>query len=428
MSIDGLSDFMAAVSGKISARLATKTSLFFNANMLLAKCSIVLKSVLVIGTGVMVAKVMRPTLPNFKLAANILRMNKLSLASISLLELQKSMKTWGLPTFRAKQVLDWRNKGILALDEMKNIPKQVKVILEDKVKTEPLQLVSKLKSHDGTRKYLFALQRESQNLKHIETVLIPEKSRGTVCISSQAGCVLDCPFCHTGTQKFEGNLTTDEIIAQVLAVKHDLLEDPMQDDLHQQVSHIVYMGMGEPLANEKFVFESLDLLMSETYLYISRRRITLSTSGLVPQIERLGKEAPVNLAISLHTADNSLRDTLVPINQKHDLKMLRKCLNQYPLSKKRHITLEYVMLKDVNDREEDLQALISFVNPERERVNLIRFNTYPGSAYEGTPTEKVDDFAKALISKGIRATVRRSRGDDIMAACGQLKTAKLGGE
>lgn len=351
-------------------------------------------------------------------------MNKLSLASITLAELQDSMKTWGLPAFRAKQVLDWRNKGIVSLDDMKNIPSQVKSALEEHMNIQSLQLVTKQKSSDGTRKYLFALNRDNQTTKHIESVLIPEKDRGTVCISSQAGCVLDCPFCHTGTQKFEGNLTSAEIVAQVLAVKYDLLQDPMIEDLHSQVTHIVYMGMGEPLANELAVFESLDLLMSESYLHISRRRITLSTSGLVPQIERLGQHAPVNLAISLHTAINELRDELVPINQKHDLSALRACLNQYPLAKTRHITLEYVMLKGVNDQDKDLKALADFVNPERERVNLIRFNSYPGSDYEGSSTDTINMFAKGLISKGIRATVRRSRGDDIMAACGQLKTAK----
>ncbi|HIP06700.1 MAG TPA: 23S rRNA (adenine(2503)-C(2))-methyltransferase RlmN [Mariprofundaceae bacterium] len=353
-------------------------------------------------------------------------MNVLSLASITLEELQNLMKSCALPTFRAKQILDWRNKGILELDAMKNVPNQVKEVLQEHTQVQALKLVSKQKSNDGTRKYLFALQRENQSLKHIETVLIPEQERGTVCISSQAGCVLDCPFCHTGTQKFEGNLTAAEIVAQVLAVKADLLADPMDEDLHSQVTHIVYMGMGEPLANEIEVFKSLDLLMAEDYLHLSRRRITLSTSGLVPQIERLGKDSPVNLAISLHTAINEKRNTLVPINQKHDLNSLRKSLNTYPLAKSRHITLEYVMLKGINDSQEDLDALIRFVNPERERVNLIRFNTYPGSDFQGSATNVTDNFAKSLISKGIRATVRRSRGDDIMAACGQLKTAKSG--
>ncbi len=370
------------------------------------------------------ARVMRPTLPNFFLAANIAAMNIPSLASISLAELQDWMKGQGLPAFRAKQVLDWRNKGLLDLDAMKNIPKQVKEALAEHMQIQPLTLVSKQKSEDGTRKYLFALNRENQSLKYVETVLIPEKERATVCISSQAGCVLDCPFCHTGTQQFEGNLSAAEIVAQVLAVKADLLDDPMIPELHNQVTHIVYMGMGEPLANEAEVFQSLNLLMAEDYLQLSRRRITLSTSGLVPQIERLGQHASVNLAISLHTAINQKRDVLVPINQKYDLGQLRKCLNTYPLPKARHITLEYVMLAGENDGQEDLDALAAFVNPERERVNLIRFNTYPGSPYQGSSTKVTNTFAKSLISKGIRVTVRRSRGDDIMAACGQLKTAK----
>lgn len=350
--------------------------------------------------------------------------NRPDLASLNLKQLQDLMKTWGLPAFRAKQVLDWRNKGILDISLMKNLAEPVKAALQMHLNTQPLKLVSKQKSSDGTRKYLFALNRQHQNIKHIESVLIPDESRGTVCISSQAGCVLDCPFCHTGTQKFEGNLTAAEIVAQVLAVKHDLLTDPMEKSLHPLVTHIVYMGMGEPLANELAVFESLDLLMDESYFHLSRRRITLSTSGLVPQIARLGEHVAVNLAISLHSAIDADRNTLVPINQKHDLHSLRQTLNAYPLPKKRHITLEYVMLQGVNDREEDLQALLKFVNPERERVNLIRFNTYPGSAYAGSSTDTINIFAKRLISKGIRATVRRSRGDDIMAACGQLKTAK----
>ncbi len=353
-------------------------------------------------------------------------MNTPSLASLSLTELRKLMQTWGLPAFRAQQVLDWRNKGILDLNAMKNIPTAVKVTLEENIQVQPLQLVSKQKSNDGTRKYLFALNRAGQAKKYIETVFIPEESRGTVCISSQAGCVLDCPFCHTGTQKFEGNLTAAEIVAQVLAVKADLLADSMMNGLYPHVSHIVYMGMGEPLANEHEVFQSLSLLMATDYLHLSRRRITLSTSGLLPQIERLGKDFPVNLAISLHSAINEHRNILVPINQKYDLISLRKCLNAYPLAKSRHITLEYVMLQDVNDTEESLQALIKFVTPERERVNLIRFNSYPGSIYQGSATSVINKFAKTLISKGIRATVRRSRGDDIMAACGQLKTVKLG--
>lgn len=346
---------------------------------------------------------------------------KPQLPVISLTKLQLLMKDRGQPAFRAKQVIDWRNKGVLDPNEMKNIPNELRNILNEEVLCEPLRLVRRECSTDGTRKYVFALNRPRMAGKMVESVLIPEESRGTVCISSQVGCVLDCPFCHTGTQAFEANLTAGEIVAQVLMIKADLRNEPLAEDLHNEVTHIVYMGMGEPLANEAGLHGSLIALLSDDGLKLSRRRITVSTSGLVPQINRLGEAFNVNLAISLHSAIDSLRDTLVPINKKHPLKQLRDCLNRYSLGKQRHITLEYVLLKETNDRDEDIRALIDFVNPERERVNLIQFNTYPGSPYAGSAKEHMSKFAQQLISKGIRATVRRSRGEDIMAACGQLK-------
>ncbi|MDQ6991718.1 MAG: 23S rRNA (adenine(2503)-C(2))-methyltransferase RlmN [Mariprofundaceae bacterium] len=344
---------------------------------------------------------------------------RLQLPSIGLTELQELISLEGLPKFRAKQIMDWRNKGVLNPENMGNIPQNIRQWLKDTLCCEPLTLSAKQCSEDGTRKYLFTLP----SGKNIETVLIPESERGTVCVSSQVGCVLDCPFCHTGTQKFEANLSAGEIVAQVLAVKEDLRQHPMQEDLHHDVTHLVYMGMGEPMANEQGLHQSLAMLMSEEGLHISRRRITVSTSGLTPQITQLGEAYPVNLAISLHSAINSERDILVPINIKYPLEILRECLNTYPLAHQRHITLEYLLLDGINDREEDIQALVNFVNPERERINLIRFNPYPNSPYSGTPTERMNSFAKSLISKGIRATVRRSRGQDIMAACGQLKSS-----
>lgn len=325
---------------------------------------------------------------------------------------------WQQPRYRARQIIQWRNKGIVNPAEMLNIPARLRELLLEKLQCQPILLLRKQVSSDGTRKYLFTLQSSG---KSIETVFIPEASRGTVCISSQLGCVLDCPFCYTGTQGFAGNLSAGEIVAQILAVKHDLLSDPMDRNFCNTATHIVYMGMGEPMANERGVHDSIALISSPDGLNISRRRITVSTSGLVPQIERLGAAFPVNLAISLHAASDELRDVLVPINAKYPLKQLRKCLNNYPLGKQRHITLEYVMLTDINDRTEDLAALARFVNPDRERINLISFNPYPGSPYTGSSKEHMNKFAKDLIKKGIRATVRRSRGQDIMAACGQLK-------
>ncbi|MDX8406516.1 MAG: 23S rRNA (adenine(2503)-C(2))-methyltransferase RlmN [Mariprofundus sp.] len=343
------------------------------------------------------------------------------LSSLSLTELQGLMEAWLLPKFRAKQVIDWRNKGILDPAQMKNIPAALRERLSSSLLCQPLRLIRRECSKDGTRKYVFALKRPRLAGKMVEAVFIPEEKRGTVCISSQIGCVLDCPFCHTGTQAFEGNLSAGEIIAQILAIKADLHDEPMADDLHSNVTHIVYMGMGEPMANEEGVHGSLALLMDEDGLNISRRRITVSTSGLVPQIQRLGEHYPVNLAISLHSAIDAKRDLLVPINCKHPLAALRACLDAYPLPSQRHITLEYLLLDGVNDQPEDLAALAAFVNTEREWVNLIQFNPYPGSPYQGTARDNMNKFAQGLINKGIRATVRRSRGQDIMAACGQLK-------
>jgi len=347
--------------------------------------------------------------------------DKPQLPELSLATLQAMMAEWKQPKFRARQILDWRNKGVLSPDAMKNISSDLRQMLKHEICCEPLKLIRRECSTDGTRKYVFALKRERFAGKMIESVFIPEEKRGTVCISSQVGCVLDCPFCHTGTQSFEANLTAGEIIAQVLAIKADLHAEPLSDELHSDITHIVYMGMGEPMANEDAVFSSIGLLMDADGLNISRRRITVSTSGLIPQIQRLGEVYPVNLAISLHSAINDKRDTLVPINRKYPLQELRTCLNAYSIGKQRHITLEYVLLDQTNDQDTDLQALIRFVNPERERVNLIQFNPYPGSPYTGTSKQHMKEFAQGLISKGIRATVRRSRGDDIMAACGQLK-------
>ncbi len=343
------------------------------------------------------------------------------LPSLTTAELEILIKAWGLPAYRAKQVIDWRNKGETDPDAMRNLPADLKHRLKTDLLCQPLELVRRQVSNDGTRKYVFALKRHRFAGKMVEAVFIPEEKRGTVCISSQVGCVLDCPFCHTGTQAFEANLTAGEIIAQILAIKADLRLEAMPDGLHNHVTHVVYMGMGEPLANETGLHGSLAALLAEDGLCLSRRRITVSSSGLVPQIQRLGEAFPVNLAISLHAATDELRNVLVPINLKHNLKQLRQCLNQYSLGSQRHITLEYVLLGGVNDRDEDLHALAAFVNAERERVNLIQFNPYPGSPYTGSSKDHMSKFAQGLISKGIRATVRRSRGQDIMAACGQLK-------
>jgi len=343
--------------------------------------------------------------------------SRLQLPALTLSDLQAQMVSMSQPAYRARQVLNWINKGISHPNAMHNLPAELRHELSEQLICEPLELLQRQVSVDGTRKYLFRLKRGGM----METVLIPEENRCTVCISSQVGCILDCPFCYTGTQKFAKNLSAGEIVAQVLAVKSDLMSHPLPETLHHVVTHIVYMGMGEPMANEDGVHGSLRIFLDQNGLNLSRRRITVSSSGLTPQIQRLGEIWPVNLAISLHAAKDDLRDKLVPINRKYPLHMLRQCLDAYPLPHQRHITLEYVMLTDVNDRDEDLKALIYFVNPKRERINLIHFNPWPQAPYLGSSKQHMNEFAKVLIKKGIRATVRRSRGDDIMAACGQLK-------
>jgi len=345
------------------------------------------------------------------------------LPALSLSELKAQMKAMRQPAYRAAQVRDWLNRGVANPDSMRNLPEALRRQLCEQMICEPLRLLQCQTSTDGTRKYLFQPESSPGLEKNnaMETVFIPEKDRGTVCVSSQSGCAFDCPFCYTGTQGFAGNLSAGEILAQILAVKHDLMVNPPPKGLRRMVTHIVYMGMGEPLTNEAGVHGSLKILMDPNGLNLSRRRITVSTSGLAPQISRLGHVWPVNLAISLHAANDILRNQLVPVNRKYPLHLLRRCLNAYPLGRQRHITLEYVMLAGVNDREEDMDALACFVNPERERVNLIHFNPWPGAPYRGSPEQYIKQFAGELIKKGIRATVRRSRGKDIMAACGQLK-------
>ena len=345
---------------------------------------------------------------------------KEGLAAIQLGTLQALLQQHGQAPWRAKQIIDWRNKGVLDPAAMHNLPSALRTALPDWLICNPFTPITRQQSVDGTRKYLLQLTSGSNVGKRIETVFIPESERGTVCISSQVGCPLDCPFCCTGSQPFDGNLAGHEIIAQILHVMHDLRQHPLDDSMSNRVTHVVFMGMEEPMSNERGLHAALKVLLEG--INISRRRITVSTSGLVHGIERLGATHPVNLAISLHAASNPLRDQLVPINRTFDLSRLRQTLNRFPLPAQRHITLEYVMLAGINDRSEDIEALAAFVNRGRERVNLIRYNPHPASHFTGSSSAQIDAFAHQLTARGIRTTVRRSRGDDIMAACGQLNS------
>lgn len=341
---------------------------------------------------------------------------KSQLPAMRLKDIQSCMKSWKQPMYRAKQIIEWCNKGVLDPHQMRTLPIPLQNRLAEEILCMPLTKKQMLESKDGTRKYLF----NTMQNRLAESVFIPETTRGTICISSQDGCVFDCPFCHTGTLPFKGNLSCGEITSQVLMIKQDLRDNPAHNKLCGVVTHLVYMGMGEPLANEEALHASIAVFLDKHGLNISRRRITVSTSGVVPAIQRLGDAFGVNLAISLHAATDKLRNTLVPINQKYPLHELRQALDAYPLPKQRHITLEYVMLAGINDRDEDIQALRAFVNPEREKLNLICFNSFEGNTYKSSSPEHIDHFSQSLIKHGIRSTVRRSRGSDIMAACGQL--------
>jgi 23S rRNA (adenine2503-C2)-methyltransferase len=256
-----------------------------------------------------------------------------------------------------------------------------------------------------------------------ETVYIPDKDRGTLCISSQVGCTLTCTFCHTGTQKLVRNLTSAEICGQVMLAMDELADWPAGRP-NRRLTNIVLMGMGEPLFNYENVAEAMRIIMSGEGVGISKRRITLSTSGVVPEIKRAGDELGVNLAISLHAVRDELRDELVPINRKYDLATLIDACRNYPgLSNARRITWEYVMLDGVNDSDEDCRQLLQLIKGIPSKLNLIPFNPWPGSPYECSSPERIEAFARKVLKAGYASPVRTPRGQDIMAACGQLKSA-----
>jgi 23S rRNA (adenine2503-C2)-methyltransferase len=285
------------------------------------------------------------------------------------------------------------------------------------------EVVSKQVSLDGTRKYLMRIAGGHE----IETVYIPEEDRGTLCISSQVGCTLTCSFCHTGTQKLVRNLTTAEIIGQVLVARDDLGEWPEPGAPKNEtrlLSNIVLMGMGEPLYNFDNVRDAMKIAMDPEGISLSRRRITLSTSGVVPEIAKTAQEIGCQLAISFHATTDEVRDKLVPINKKWNITELLDALRTYPkVSNSERITFEYVMLKDVNDTDADARRLVKLIKGIPAKINLIPFNEWPGSPYERSDWSRIEAFADIIYKAGYASPIRTPRGEDIMAACGQLKSA-----
>lgn len=326
---------------------------------------------------------------------------------------------------RVSQIWQWLYVwGARDFEVMTNLAKPYRALLADHFVIEVPEVVRRDISADGTRKYLVRIAGGHE----VEVVYIPEEDRGTLCISSQVGCTLTCSFCHTGTQKLVRNLTAGEIVGQVMMARDDLGEWPEpgegMGERPRLISNIVLMGMGEPLYNFDNVRDAMKIAMDGEGIALSRRRITLSTSGVVPEIARTADEIGCMLAISFHATTDAVRDTLVPINKRWNIKTLLDALRAYPkASNSERITFEYVMLKDVNDSDEDARRLVKLIAGIPAKINLIPFNEWPGAPYQRSDWERIERFADIVYKAGYASPIRTPRGEDIMAACGQLKSA-----
>ena len=342
-------------------------------------------------------------------------------AALKLALAQAGVPEKSLP-MRANQLWNWIYvHGAREFPAMTNLAKDFRGILESNFTLARPQIVTAQVSEDGTRKWLL---KTGPGIE-FETVYIPEKDRGTLCVSSQVGCTLNCRFCHTGTQKLVRNLTPEEILGQILIAK-DALEDWPSTAPGRKVTNIVMMGMGEPLYNFDHVKAALAIVMDGDALALSKRRVTLSTAGVVPMIARAGSEIGSSLAISLHAVTDEIRDEIVPINRKYPLSQLIEACRTYPgASNARRITFEYVMLKGVNDSLADARALVKLVAGIPAKINLIPFNPWPGAPYECSDWSQIEKFAEIVNKAGYASPVRTPRGRDIMAACGQLKSESV---
>ena len=339
--------------------------------------------------------------------------DKTNLLSCTQEQLDRFFLQIGEKSYRTKQLMQWvYHKHVLDFNKMLNLSKQLREKLSTLASLDLPTTAKQNYSSDGVIKWLLDLGNNNQ----IEMVYIPENDRGTLCISSQVGCALACTFCSTGMQGFNRNLTTDEIIAQVLIANMYLgLND-------KHISNVVFMGMGEPLLNEKAVYDSCSLLLDDMAFGLSRRKVTISTSGVVPALIRMAQNTPVSLAISLHAPDDMLRDVLVPINIKYPIKDLLSACNNYLSSgdQQRHILIEYVMLDGVNDTPECANKLVKLLKGMSVKVNLIPFNTFEKTLYKTSKASTIKRFQDILYKSGIRTMTRRTRGEDVDAACGQL--------
>lgn len=331
----------------------------------------------------------------------------------------------GHKTFRAKQVMQWiHQRFVNSFTEMTDLSKDLRVFVTEKFSFPCVEIIKDQKSTDGTRKWLLKTSTGSA----VEVVYIPEETRATLCVSSQVGCELNCQFCHTATQGFERNLSAAEIVSQLWFVNKTLFEENLSLPKEQQsmlVSNVVFMGMGEPMRNLDAVIPAIKIMMDDFAYGLSKRRVTVSTSGVIPGIERLAQETDVALALSLHAPDDLTRSKIIPLNRKYPLEDLLPAVSAYlnHQDRKMHVTLEYVMLKDVNDSDKQAYTLAKLVNryfPGQAKVNLIPFNPFPTTKFESSSYEVIRRFSDIVRSKGIITTIRKTRGQDIFGACGQL--------
>ncbi|MAB13851.1 23S rRNA (adenine(2503)-C(2))-methyltransferase RlmN [Parvibaculum sp.] len=365
------------------------------------------------------------------------RPRRINMVGLTRAQLADELKALGLPEKQIRMRVNqlWNgiyNRGLKNFEGITSLSKELRAQLNERYEIARPEVVEELVSVDGTRKWLMRLAPEKPGMPspEIETVYIPEEGRGTLCISSQVGCTLTCTFCHTGTQKLVRNLTPGEIVGQLLVARDSLNEWPESADQprirnsdDRMVTNIVMMGMGEPLYNFENVRDALNIVSDGEGLQLSKRRITLSTSGVVPEIPRAGEEIGCMLAISLHAPNDEVRNKLVPLNKKYPIEELLDACRQYPgLRNAQRITFEYVMLKDVNDSVEDAKALVRLLKGIPAKINLIPFNPWPGSPYECSDWAQIEKFADVVNRAGYASPVRTPRGRDIMAACGQLKS------
>jgi len=338
----------------------------------------------------------------------------LNLIGLNKEELKAEIVKIGQQGFRAEQIWQWvYQKNARNFDELSNLPENLRQKLKENHSISPPKIVKDLISKDGTRKWLIKFE----DCQEVEMVFIPETERGTLCVSSQVGCTLTCKFCHTGTQRLVRNLSAGEIIWQFLLAR-DLLEDP------KSLTNVVFMGMGEPLFNFDNVKKAIEIINHDKGINFSKKRITVSTSGVIPELMRFCDEINGGLAISLHSVKNDVRSNIMPINKKYPLEELIKACQYYNKNNSSRITFEYVMLKGINDSDQDAQDLADFIqfNKLNAKVNIIPFNSWEGAPYEASSRNRTMAFANILKNEGISAPIRKTRGEDVMAACGQLKS------